>query len=92
MFTHPQPKPNASNTSNSSSGASASNGRSGFGGGMGGSSNARGRRIGTDDDPLDMAYYDVLGLKANCTNDEVKKAYRRLAIKVSLASVWRLLI
>lgn len=59
---------------------------------MGGSSNARGRRFGTDDDPLDMAYYDVLGLKANCTNDEVKKAYRRLAIKVSLAAFWRLLI
>jgi preprotein translocase subunit Sec63 len=32
-----------------------------------------------------MAYYDVLGLKADCTTEEVKKAYRRLAIKASEA-------
>ena len=30
-----------------------------------------------------MAYYDVLGLESQCTQDEIKKAYRRLAIKVS---------
>jgi hypothetical protein len=29
-----------------------------------------------------MAYYDVLGLDSQCTQEEVKKAYRRLAIKV----------
>lgn len=40
------------------------------------------RRIGTDANPLDMAYYDVLGLGAGCTTEEVKKAYRRLAIKL----------
>jgi curved DNA-binding protein CbpA len=33
-----------------------------------------------------MAYYDVLGLESQCTQDEIKKAYRRLAIKVSRPS------
>jgi hypothetical protein len=33
-----------------------------------------------------MAYYDVLGLDSQCTQDEIKKAYRRLAIKVSRPS------
>jgi curved DNA-binding protein CbpA len=30
-----------------------------------------------------MAYYDVMGLGSQATTEEVKKAYRRLAIKVS---------
>jgi len=30
-----------------------------------------------------MAYYDILGLESQCTTEEIKKAYRRLAIKVS---------
>lgn len=42
----------------------------------------RSRGIGTDRDPLDLAYYDVLGLDSQCTTEEVKKAYRRLAIKL----------
>lgn len=42
----------------------------------------RSRGIGTDKDPLDLAYYDVLGLDSQCTTEEVKKAYRRLAIKL----------
>ena len=40
--------------------------------------------MGTDKNPIDMAYYDVLGLDSQCTSADVKKAYRRLAIKVSL--------
>ncbi|KAL8286722.1 hypothetical protein RQP46_004250 [Phenoliferia psychrophenolica] len=39
------------------------------------------RRIGTDERPLDMGYYELLGLPATCDLNDVKKAYRRLAIK-----------
>ncbi|WVF68018.1 hypothetical protein IAT40_002780 [Kwoniella sp. CBS 6097] len=83
FFNHPQPKPTSSSSSSSSSsrfpGAGSSNNTNSN---SGPSSSGRRGGIGTDRNPIDLAYYDVLGLDSQCTNAEVKKAYRRLAIKL----------
>ncbi|KAK0200399.1 X-domain of DnaJ-containing-domain-containing protein [Desarmillaria ectypa] len=45
------------------------------------SSARKGRKIGTQERPLETGYYDILSVPVTATTDDVKKAYRRLAIK-----------
>jgi preprotein translocase subunit Sec63 len=41
-----------------------------------------GRRIGSDERPLETEYYDILGLTPKATALEIKAAYRRMALKM----------
>lgn len=51
-----------------------------------------GRKIGTQERPLETGYYDILEIKIDATTDEVKKAYSAHTVRVALWSFPMLII